>query len=153
MSITLKIEESFFDEDFQLLALHTAMEDHAMAYALNAFCGLHLRRTNHDLEVGTSQPCPMFVWENEVQETYWTLIKNKIEEERNIQDSGLFGVTQTASTSYVLQEHKEVDYLLKVEGNEESLQNKLQQMRAIPKLLTAYEIQTNKLKSKRNLIF
>jgi len=153
MSITLKIEESFFDEDFQLLALHTAMEDHAMAYALNAFCGLHLKRTNQDLEVGTSQPYPMFIWENEVEETYWTLIKNKIEEEQNVPDSGLFGVTQTASISYVLQEHKEVDYILKVEGNEESLQKKLQQMREIPKLLTAYEIQTNKLKSKRNLIF
>ena len=153
MSITLKIEESFFDEDFQLLALHTAMEDHAMAYASNAFCGLHMNRSNQDFELGTSQPCPMFTWENEVEETYWTLIKNKIEEEKNVPDSGLFGVTQTASTSYVLQEHKEVDYILKIEGNEESLQNKLQQMREIPKLLTAYEIQINKLKSKRNLIF
>ena len=95
----------------------------------------------------------MFIWENEVEETYWTLIKNKIEEEKNVPDSGLFGVTQTASTSYVLQEHKEVDYILKIEGNEESLQNKLQQMREIPKLLTAYEIQIIKLKSKRNLIF
>ena len=61
---------------------------------------------------------------------------------------------ETSSTVYhVLPEYKDVDYLLKIEQEEDEVDSgMLDSILEIPKIITAYQIETDKIKSKQNLI-
>ncbi|MEX0361096.1 MAG: IPExxxVDY family protein [Allomuricauda sp.] len=54
----------------------------------------------------------------------------------------------------MIKERKEVDYLLKVDGVDgPTLVQQIKAINTIPKVVTAYPMDTQTLKSKRNLIF
>jgi hypothetical protein len=53
---------------------------------------------------------------------------------------------------YLIPERKEVDYFLKMEGEEYGLKV-LAVLLSVPKVITAYRLETSKLKSKYNLIY
>ena len=51
-------------------------------------------------------------------------------------------------------EYKDVDYFLKIEQDEITFeQDIVKSILTIPQIVTAYMVETNKLKSKNNLIF
>jgi len=50
MGVMEDLWEDLLDEtEFSLFAIHTNLEDYALAYALNKTFGLHLKRTHEDL--------------------------------------------------------------------------------------------------------
>jgi hypothetical protein len=53
---------------------------------------------------------------------------------------------------HLVPEHKDVDYLLKID-EEEMGTDILKEILTIPKVITAHDINTDTLKSKHNLIF
>jgi nitrate reductase NapAB chaperone NapD len=58
------------------------------------------------------------------------------------------------TTNYLIPEYKEVDYIIKIEGElTEADTNVLESVTNIPGMIAAYSLETNKLKSKKNLIF
>lgn len=151
---THKISADFYDDSFKLIAIHSGLEDYAIGYAINSACGLHLKRTKADLHFEQELAFPVFDWDDELNDTYWTLISNKCAVEVTIPSVGLFQARTSSRTSYLIKEHKEADYLLKVEGGEGStLVQKMKSINQIPKVVTAYLLETQTLKSKRNLIF
>nr|WP_299386532.1 IPExxxVDY family protein [Allomuricauda sp.] len=154
MLTTHRISEDFYDENFQLIAIHSGLEDYAMGYAINSNCGLQLGRRNSDLQFDGDLTFSVFDWDDELSDTFWTLISNKCAVEETIVSDGLFQNRTSSRTDYLIKEHKEVDYLLKVDGVDgPTLVSHIKSINKIPNVVTAYPLETQTLKSKRNLIF
>ncbi len=154
MLTTHKISADFYDDNFQLIAIHCGLEDYAVGYAINAICGLQLKRMENDLKFNQDLTFSVFEWDDELSDTYWTLISNKCTVETLIPSDGLFENRTSSRMDYLIKEHKEVDYLLKVDGGEIAMINEqVKSINRIPKVVTAYPLETQTLKSKRNLIF
>ena len=89
MSATRKIIEAYYDDDFQLIAIHSGMEDFSLAYSLNKDCELQLKRTQNDLSYGKNLSFSMFDWEDEINQDYWVLFSNTCDQQVGISE-GLF---------------------------------------------------------------
>lgn len=154
MLTTHKISADFFDDSFKLIAIHSGLEDYAMTYAINSNCGLYLKRMGHDLQVDENLSFSMFDWDDEIADTYWTLISNKCSVEVMVPSEGFFENSISYRTDHLIEERKEVDYFLKIEAVDDSMfEKQLKAINRIPKVITAYPIEAQTLKSKRNLIF
>ena len=149
-----KITDDFYEDSFTLLALHSSMEDYAMVYALNLCLKSNFKRSFEDLELSEYISFPIFDWRNEHNDSYWTLITNNSIQEESVVGSDLFANEPSYTKHYLVPEHKDVDYLLKIEHDEDSLEeHTVKQLQAIPKVITAYILEVDHLKSKNNLIF
>ena len=151
---THKISADFYDESFSLIAIHSNLEDYAITYAINSSCGLYLKRMKKDLRLDGKMSFSVFDWDDEMSEMYWTLISNKCEVEEEMPSLGLFDNNVSRRTDYLVKERKEVDYFLKVDTIDEALfLKKIKSINTIAKVITAYPLDAQNLKSKRNLIF
>lgn len=152
--ITLhKFSDDFCEENYVLIALHSGLEDYALAYALNWALKINLKRSKTDLDISNETSFPIYEWKDKLNERYWTLIVNTSVKEEYLEIHDLFS-NETSSTVYhVLPEYRDVDYLLKIEQEEDEADSgMLDSILEIPKIITAYQIETDKLKSKQNLI-
>ncbi|PRX56766.1 IPExxxVDY family protein [Flagellimonas meridianipacifica] len=153
MSATRKIIEAYYDDDFQLIAIHSGMEDFSLAYSLNKGCELQLKRTDNDLSYGENLLFSMFDWEDEINQNYWVLFTNSCDQEIGISE-GLFTNDVSQKTDFLVSEHKEVDYFLRIDTDDMGIMDKtVKAINAMPNIVTAYSIDPNALKSKSNLIF
>ena len=151
---THKISADLYDESFSLIVIHSNLEDYAITYAINSSCGLYLKRMKKDLRLDGKMSFSAFDWDDEMSEMYWTLISNKCEVEEEMPSVGLFDNNVSRRTDYLVKERKEVDYFLKVDTIDEALfLKKIKSINTIAKVITAYPLDTQNLKSKRNLIF
>lgn len=154
MATTLKILEDFYEESFTLTAIHSDLEDYALAYAINAALKVRLERSNKDLDFSDQTLFPYFEWKDEFSERYWTLIVNQSEAETDNNFDGLFSNEPSYTKRQLVPEYKEVDYFLKVDQEDpEEDELILKTLQSVPKVIMAYNINTDKLKSKQNLIF
>lgn len=154
MSTTHKISADFYDDNFQLIAIHSGLEDYAMTYAINSNCQLHLKRIENDLKFDKNLSFSVFEWDDEMNDVCWTLVSNKCVVEEVVTSDGLFESNTSFRTNHLIKERKEVDYFLKIDaGDELKLEEQVRFINKIPKVVTAYPLETQTLKSKRNLIF
>lgn len=151
---TYRISEDLCVEEFVLIALHSSLEDHTMVYWLNQRLKLMLRRTIEDLEIKDQGCFPVFEWKDKINDRYWTLFTNNsigVEEPKR---ADLFQNELFQTVRHLVPEHKEVDYFLKIEQGDEYLDDGvIQSILSVPKIITAYIVDTERLKSKHNLIF
>lgn len=148
-----KISEELFVDSFDLIALHCTMESYALAYHINKMVNIALERAKDDLEINANS-YPLYAYRNEVNDQEWALIMNKIQEEESDEGDGLFQNSTTIKAHYLLEERKEINYLLKVSPSETlEIEKTIDAIRTIPKITMAYQLNTDSLKSKRNLIF
>ncbi|MGB5359424.1 MAG: IPExxxVDY family protein [Eudoraea sp.] len=152
--ITLhKFSDDFCEENYVLMALHSGLEDYALAYTLNKALKTSLKRSKTDLDISNKTSFPIYEWKDKLNDRYWTLIVNTSIKDEYLEFDDLFR-NETSSTVYhLLPEYKDVDYLLKIEQEEDEIdRGMMDAILEIPKIITAYQIETNKLKSKQNLI-
>ncbi len=154
MATVHKITDGFFDDPFTLVALHSSMEDHAMAYALNLCLKSNFKRFSNDLDLGEQISFPIFEWKDDRNDRYWTLFtNNSIQEESSVR-SDLFMNEPSFTTHFLVPEHRDADYLMKIEHNDENLEEAtVRSLLTMPKVITAYILDVENLKSKNNLIF
>lgn len=154
----LEVDE-FYDDSFTLIAIHSPIEDYRLAFFLNSHLGLKLMRCKTDLDFKYfSASYPLFKYDDASQFMSWYLIVNKcVSEVESLQSSGSLFVThqKTFKTHYLVPEFKSANYFLKIEEdttqiNEATLIKTINQ---IPKIITAYKVEAQNLKSKNNLIF
>jgi len=146
-------------EDYQLVAIHSSIEEYKMAYFLNKHLHLRLKRSRCDLDFnhGEIQALyPLFEFKEPENYRNYHLIKNKFKGSvKKVVSSGSLFIEEEMSSkiTYLIPEYKEVDYFLKIEddteGEEQSIINKIA---FIPQVITTYMVDTNQLKSKNNLI-
>jgi len=154
MAAIHKISEDLFEDSFSLIALHSSLEDYALVYAVNENFKANFVRHKKDLEIKQSISFPIFEWRDDVNDRYWTLIANNSVKEMYTAGEDLFVDEPSYTKQYLLPEYKEVDFFMKIEqDNLDGTYEIVKKLLAMPKILTAYKIDIEKLKSKNNLIF
>jgi len=94
----------------------------------------------------------VFEWKDETAYREWTLFKNSGSEYGEASAAGLFKDEPEVKRRCLIPEKREVDFFLKLEGAEDKLKV-LPSLLSIPKVITAYRLETAKLKSRYNLIY
>jgi len=149
-----KIIDDFYEDSFTLLALHSSMEDYAIVYALNSCLKSNFKRLAKDLDLTEHISFPIFEWRDQQNDSYWTLIANNSSQEESLIGNDLFANEPSYTKHHLVPEYKDADYLLKIEHDDDDLEEVLiKQLQTIPKIITAYILEVDTLKSKNNLIF
>lgn len=153
MATVHRISEELFEDSFDLIALHSNMECYALAYHINKVTQILLVRAKKDLEIGAFS-YPIFEYKDDVKDEDWYLLSNRMQEEENDEGQGLFKNSTTLKVNYLLEERKEINYLLKLYPEDSmNIGKTISAIRAIPQVSMAYQLKVDDLKSKRNLIF
>jgi hypothetical protein len=147
----------FISDDYELIAIHSTLEDYKLAFLLNSVLGTQLKKNNSNIEIAIPEgksSFSNFLFDDKKNDVVWSLIENKttITTSKN-KSSQLFDNVEI--TVFLIPEFKKADYLLKIENidydfDEEEM---IEKMLSIKNISTVYTIETTNLKSKNNLIF
>lgn len=157
----LVLDDDLKDE-FLLIAMHCTEAEYKMAYLLNQKLGIQLKRCKLDLDYsmdGLEISFPHYEYEDELDYVAFDLLSNKCKTPRakTVASGGLFAdeESETLYTEYLLPELDRVDYLLKVssEIGQVPVRKLLMDINEINPVISAYEVDISKMKSKHNLIF
>jgi hypothetical protein len=158
-----KLDLDEFDEiDYHLIAIHTSLEDYRLAYFINQILLINLSKNKNEIQINIKEgetKFSRFYYYDKEKTISWNLIQNKNEviRQKNEYGQNLFSnINLEVSTKvYLLPEFKKVDYFLKIENIEEEINLTEIQilLNTIDSISTAYTVETNKIKSKNNLIF
>ena len=157
-----KLDFHEFDEiDYHLVAIHTSLEDYRLAYFINQKLPINLSIFKDEIHINIKEgetKFSRFYYFDKENDISWNLIqnKNKVIQQKNETSQNLFSDVnmEVATKVYLLPEFKKVDYFLKIENIEEGLLTQMQLLlNTIENISTAYNVDTNKIKSKNNLIF
>jgi hypothetical protein len=147
----------FVSDDYELIAVHSSLDDYKLAYMLNKALGIQLGKNNAYVEIAIPEGKSAFsnyIFDDEKNDVVWTLIENKTTIiNSNKVTTSLF--EQVDITVFLLPEFKKADYLIKIENidygfDSESIIEKIQEIKNVT---MAYTIDITNLKSKNNLIF
>lgn len=156
----LHLEE--FDEiDYQLIAIHSTLEDYRLAYFINQNLPINLHKGKQNIHISNKEGETQFTrFEFEdSKDISWNLIQNKSEliATYPTKNQGLFAESNSkfSTTIYLIPEFKKVDYFLKIENGEVSIDiSKITNgIKNIDRVSTVYAVEAEKIKSKNNLIF
>jgi hypothetical protein len=147
-----KITNDFSEDSYTLIALRSSMEGYAMAYELNRCLKSKFKRCSKDLKLSQDLSFAAFEWKDNDNYVYWTLIVNNTFKQEESRSLDLFENEPSFKKIQVIPEHKDADYLLKIEHDGELEIDVVKSLQKIPKVITAYPIETENLKSKTNLI-
>lgn len=142
------------DHDYQLIGIHTPLEDFRLAFYLNNSFNTNLKRLPKDLDFKSNNASfSLYAFDCEKTFTYWSLIANKFTYVYEDENQPLFSKQQ--QTSVLIKEKKQVDYFLKIEGeiHSKKLEQIIMQINNIKNIITSYSINPQTLKSKDFLIF
>jgi len=153
--------------DFSIIGIKTILDDYELAFHLNKTIGTYFVRCEMDIDLhdksnNESSYFSHFIFENEGEMEEWHLISNKYNTENNLSEKedvkqDLFSQNNQATqiTKYFIPEKKEINYLLRIDyiENESRINDLVSKIRSIPAITTAFSIEYNTLRSKRNLIF
>ncbi|RKS94985.1 hypothetical protein BC952_0623 [Flavobacterium limicola] len=158
-----KLDLGEFDEiDYYLIAIHTSLEDYRLAFFINQILPINLSKSKSEIQINIKEGetnFSRFYYNDEESAIAWNLIQNKNEviQYKKGNTQNLFSnVTMEVSTKvFLLPEFKKVDYFLKIENNDDAMNvSKIQiLLNTIDSVSTVYIVDTNKIKSKNNLIF
>ena len=156
----LHLEE--FDEiDYQLIAIHSSLEDYRLAYYINQNLPINLKKENCNIQISNKEgetQFTRFAFEDS-KDIVWNLVQNKNDVFVPSQNSnqGLFAETNNKFSTkiYLIPEFKKVDYFLKIENGEVNIDvSKITNcIKKIDRVSTVYALEVEKIKSKNNLIF
>lgn len=150
---TLHIDD-FSNDEYQLIGIHTSIENYQLAFLINQYLQVKFKRADYNLDFDTkkySSSYAVYEYTDKKYHCNWFLIENKCSVKT--ESTGLFG--ESEKVHYLIPEEKKVDYFLKLEGDfeDEYLKKCIYNINNVPQIITSYTIQTNKLKSKEHLIF
>jgi hypothetical protein len=157
----LHIDE--FDEiDYQLIAIHTSLEDYRLAYFINQNLPILLKKSDNTIQISNKEgetQFTRFLYEDEKTGISWDLIQNQndivVSSQRN--NPGLFAESNSSFSTkiYLIPEFKKVDFFLKIENASAGIDLEMitSQIKKIERISTVYSVEVEKIKSKNNLIF
>jgi hypothetical protein len=162
---TIKLHIDDFEENnYLLIAIHTTLEDYRLAYFLNKHLSLQLQKQEEDIHIQVKEnhsSFSLYSFYDKEQYVTWNLVQNKNEiviqpEEKPLNDLFSENLQAIETTIYLLPELKKVDYFLKIENlteQENLFIETLKKLKTIEKISLVYNIDTNSIKNKNNLIF
>ena len=155
-----KIQLEDFDQvDYNLIAIHTALEDYRLAFKINQELTISLTKNECEIPIEVNKKkasFSRFTFDDEEKMMLWDLIQNKQEIEMFFQTSAanLFEDNDVTTQISLVSELKKVDYFLKIEHNDQiKIKDIISKINKIDSISTVYEVNANEIKSKNNLIF
>ena len=128
----------FVSDDYELIAVHSSLDDYKLAYMLNKELGIQLSKNLAYVEIAIPEGKSAFsnyIFDDEKNDVVWTLIENKTTIiNSNKQTTSLF--EQVDITVFLLPEFKKADYLIKIENidygcDSESIVDKIQEIKNV----------------------
>jgi len=155
-----KLQLEDFDQiDYELIAIHTTLEDYRLAFKINQQLGILLSKNSDEIPIEVSKQntsFSRFTFDDETTMMTWDLIQNKQEIELPVltKNATLFQDKMVATQVNLITELKKADYLLKIEHeNQIKIKDIISKINKIEAISTVYEVDANEIKSKNNLIF
>jgi hypothetical protein len=158
-----KLDIGDFDEiDYHLIAIHTTLEDYRLAYFINQKLQINLSKNENEIQINIKEGethFSRFFYHSLEKEISWNLIQNKNEviQQKKDNNQNLFSnlTLEVLTKVHLVPEFKKVDYFLKIENLDETtyISNILAGLNEIDTISAIYSVETNKIKSKNNLIF
>ena len=154
--------EDFDEIDYQLIAIHTTLEDYRLAYYINKNLPINLKKSNSNIQIRNNNSdiqFTRFIYEDKKKDISWNLIQNQsgFFLTTNTINQGLFRdfISDFSSKVYLLPEYKKVDFFLKIENTDNTCNvlNITNQLKKVNQINAVYAVETDKIKSKNNLIF
>ncbi|TDW50078.1 hypothetical protein EV144_102512 [Flavobacterium sp. 270] len=152
-----------FDEiDYYLMAIHTSLEDYRLAYFINKNLPINLSKSKNEIHAQTKEGeanFSRFYYYDSEKAISWNLIQNKNEiisvSKNDSQNLFSNGTSEVSTTIHLLPEFKKVDFFLKIDNGDEAFGfSEIQQkLNTIESIAAIYAVDTDKIKSKNNLIF
>lgn len=152
-----------FDEiDYYLMAIHTSLEDYRLAYFINKKLPVNLSKSKNEIHAQTKEGeanFSRFYYYDTDKALSWNLIQNKNEiisvSTGDFQNLFSNEKSEFSTTIHLLPEFKKVDFFLKIDNSDEAIDfSEIQQkLNTIESIAAIYAVDTNKIKSKNNLIF
>ncbi len=159
----LKLHLDEFDEvDYDLIAIHSSLEDYRLAYLINQKLSIILSKSIDEIGVTVKEGEALFqkfIFDDFSNDILWSLVSNKNEVIVSKKSTGqnLFLNTnvEIATKVYLLPELNKVDYFLKIENNKENINidSVVREIKSINRISTVYTVIPEKIRSKNNLIF
>ncbi|MGH2665483.1 IPExxxVDY family protein [Flavobacterium sp.] len=155
-----KIQLEDFDQvDYNLVAIHTSLEDFRLAFKINQNLTISLSKNECEIPIEINKKkasFSRFTFDDEEKMMLWNLIQNKQEIELPVQTAAvnLFDSSSVMTQIALVSELKKVDYFLKIEhDNQIKIKDIINKLNKIDSISTVYEVDANEIKSKNNLIF
>ncbi|WP_309642215.1 IPExxxVDY family protein [Flavobacterium sp.] len=159
----LKLHLDEFDEvDYDLIAIHSSLEDFRLAYFINQNLPIILNKSKEEVGVIVKEGeafFSKFTFDDAKNDLLWSLIQNKNDILTNQKSTkqNLFLDTnmEILRKVHLISELKKVDYFLKIENNNGTflIEEIVSQLNKIERISAAYAVIPEKIKSKNNLIF
>jgi hypothetical protein len=130
-----------YDYDFHLIGISSHDKDYRFCWAVNSKLHTDFRKAR-DLVIRDkkkTEPDSFAVYEFQDEEMF----------------TDFFIIVNRSGTSLLVPEQKQADYLLLIRGNmsEDEKKEMMKNIKGVPNVLTAFDIDPEALKSKGNLIF
>lgn len=158
-----KLSLDEFDEiDYNLIAIHTSLEDYRLAYFINQRLPINLAKSADEVHINVKEgetKFSRFYFYDEENTVAWNLVQNKNEvvQENNFHVQDLFSNAEEgiSTKAYLLPELKKADYFLKIDDTDESIDINIIKtiLNTIENITAVYTVETKQIKSKNNLIF
>lgn len=158
-----KLDLGEFDEiDYNLIAIHTSLEDFRLAYFINQKLPIILSKSKDEVQINIKEGetnFSRFYYYDLERAISWNLIQNKNEVSQQKKDTvqNLFSNVAMEITTkvFLLPEFKKADFFLKIENTEDTMDvSEIKTiLNTIDNISAAYTVDTNQIKSKNNLIF
>lgn len=150
-----------FDEiDYQLIAIHTSLEDYRLAFFINQKFPVVLHKNIDDIQITAkagNAALSRFTFDDSRSCSSWDLLQNKSEIQTlsTTSTGDLFAGTNTkvATKAWLLPEFKKVDYFLKLQNSEISAETVTESLQEMEHITLSYPVDTSRIKSINNLIF
>ena len=147
--------------DYQLIAIHSTLEDYRLAYYINQNLPINLQKGQYNIQISNKEGETQFTrfFFEDSKDIAWNLVQNQNDLFVPSQNSnqGLFAESNNKFSTkiYLIPEFKKVDYFLKIENGEVKIDvSKItNSIKKIKRVSTVYAVEVEKIKSKNNLIF
>lgn len=156
MQIHSLSHDSYFEDEYSLIGIHTTLEDYKLAYLLNKNLSTNFYKLKKELVIENNQNkvfFSIFNYQNITYEYDWHLIANSSKTENSTSENQLLLTTETKT--YLIPEKKNVDFFIKISGEVEPffISKTIKKIKTIEQVITSYSIDTDSLKSRDFLIF
>ena len=160
MAVQRLVLDSIAEDSYELIAIHSAIASHRIAFLINKYTGLQLYRAKEDVSIAKRErqfDFPLYRYKDIFEYRMYYLLVNSLEISEPEVSRAYEGLFQNnlIVKDYLIPEMKKVDYFLKIEMETDrtSANSFLSKLLSIPQILTAYLVESNQLKSKNLLIF
>jgi replicative DNA helicase len=150
--------DDFYSSDFELIAIHTSLEDYKLAFNINKTLELSLSKSQKEISIKSNEEIGFFSWfcyDDSKHDLGWNLLANKTTVASEQLNVGLFNETAFAVQMHLIPELKKADYLLKIENLDHRFDTKkvIRKISEINQISTTYIVDIENIKSINNLIF